>query len=1224
MKILSIGGKNLASLEHAFNLDLTAGSLGSAGLFAIVGKTGAGKSTILDALCLALYGETPRIAGGGTAKIPADPRQTWTASDPRHVVRRGATEAYARVRFAVRGATYEATWSVECVSKGQNRGVLKAPTLTLADLARPENDRIVATGARAHVDAITALTGLDFGSFGRSVLLAQGDFAAFLQASVADRSRVLEAITDRDGLYRRLSVAAFERGKSAREAVTKAREAIAACEVLEPAEREALVAEDLALVESVARRQVEAAALTDARRRLRAVVDAEQDLARKRADEDEEALRFAEAEPLRARMQELETVAELRAPRAAQEAAVAALATASASLLLHEARLATERAVYTAAEARYGAAQRALDEAESEAAATGPDRDRAKGLDADLERLAREAKPLRAAHADAMDRARAIDARLHAIDVDERRSAAARALEITWREEHPSAESLAAHVEAWQVLAREVEQHTTAIVAAEEALPGAHDDEARACAEQAEAESALTAATAGERETRTAFEDARATALQRRAASSGQAFGEATERVAFLRELQAARESATRARARSTEAERTHAARVCEADRAARAAVASEAELVALEVARREADLRQSLREHRAHLVEGEACPLCGSADHPFATGGPTESAETLAQNLARARSSRDEARKREQEAGRELGLAEGERNAAESERASCEGVLAAAEARCSSLAPEGDRDLYAALRAATDELARLQGLARASEAADDAELAAERVWRDAQASRAEAHDALSRCAEAARTATTFRATIEADLARARADREARWSSLAPLLGAIIDARARFEADPAGTSAAWLALATRFATSVDTLAEIDRGTQARALERTALAEQRRSTHERAAEARESLVSLEQEAAAAATERERLFGGRPIATVEEAIAKRIADAKAALEEANSAVDDARATAAHTEGEVGARRAQRDTLASHAEAARQAYEGARHALGLEDHVVAERLAVTDDALASMRTELENRARARLVAAELVREARLAVEVARSAAPTQSEGELDDHESLLARATEDDLTRRGALRERLERHASEERRREELRRDLEALIARDGAWGDLAELIGHGTGDTFAKFAQGLAFESLLHAANLQLKRLRPRYVLRHLPTLSPGAAPLDFVVLDRDFGDLVRPLTTLSGGERFLVSLALALGLSKLASRHTPIGTLFIDEGFGTLDADTLAVAMSVLGALQEGGTQVGIISHVGGLAEQIPVQVRVETNGVGPSELRVVP
>jgi len=107
-------------------------------------------------------------------------------------------------------------------------------------------------------------------------------------------------------------------------------------------------------------------------------------------------------------------------------------------------------------------------------------------------------------------------------------------------------------------------------------------------------------------------------------------------------------------------------------------------------------------------------------------------------------------------------------------------------------------------------------------------------------------------------------------------------------------------------------------------------------------------------------------------------------------------------------------------------------------------------------------------------------------------------------------------------------------------------------------------------------------------------------------------------LEIEIVDRYQGDEVRPAATLSGGESFLVSLALALGLSELASQKISIDSLFLDEGFGTLDTDTLDVALDALSLLESKGKMIGVISHVEALKERIPLQIQVHKKGAGES------
>jgi exonuclease SbcC len=184
---------------------------------------------------------------------------------------------------------------------------------------------------------------------------------------------------------------------------------------------------------------------------------------------------------------------------------------------------------------------------------------------------------------------------------------------------------------------------------------------------------------------------------------------------------------------------------------------------------------------------------------------------------------------------------------------------------------------------------------------------------------------------------------------------------------------------------------------------------------------------------------------------------------------------------------------------------------------------------------------------------------------------------------------------------------------------------RSNQQALFAQIGTqtaeadlWQRLDGLIGSARGDKFRKFAQGLTLDHLLHLANRHLARLHGRYLLRRKPT---GELELDIV--DAWQGDTTRDTRTLSGGEGFLVSLALALALSDLVSNKTSIDSLFLDEGFGSLDGDTLEIALTALDSLNASGKMIGIISHVEALKERIPAQIRVEKGGgIGHSRLVV--
>ncbi|MFN3413072.1 MAG: SbcC/MukB-like Walker B domain-containing protein [Thermoanaerobaculum sp.] len=189
---------------------------------------------------------------------------------------------------------------------------------------------------------------------------------------------------------------------------------------------------------------------------------------------------------------------------------------------------------------------------------------------------------------------------------------------------------------------------------------------------------------------------------------------------------------------------------------------------------------------------------------------------------------------------------------------------------------------------------------------------------------------------------------------------------------------------------------------------------------------------------------------------------------------------------------------------------------------------------------------------------------------------------------------------------------------------------RKVLEETEREADVWFRLHELIGKNDGRQFREFAQSLNLDLLIQKANAHLRRLSPRY--RISQKFREGMPTLEFTVVDlwqvseeraaRGLQGSERSPRTLSGGEGFLVSLALALGLSDLRSSRLPIETLLLDEGFGTLDPTTLDTALKALESLQQQGLQVGIISHVEGLKEYIPARIAIEPLGGGRSRVVV--
>lgn len=162
-------------------------------------------------------------------------------------------------------------------------------------------------------------------------------------------------------------------------------------------------------------------------------------------------------------------------------------------------------------------------------------------------------------------------------------------------------------------------------------------------------------------------------------------------------------------------------------------------------------------------------------------------------------------------------------------------------------------------------------------------------------------------------------------------------------------------------------------------------------------------------------------------------------------------------------------------------------------------------------------------------------------------------------------------------------------------------------------------LHKLIGSSDGQKFRNFAQGLTFDFMIRGANEQLQKMSDRYLL-----IRDDNEPLELNVIDNYQAGEIRSCKNLSGGESFIISLALALGLSSMASNNSTkniqVDSLFLDEGFGTLDDDSLDIALDTLTSLQQEGKLIGVISHVQALKDRILTQIKVEKLSGGVSKI----
>ncbi len=1243
MKILAIRGRNLASLAGEFEVDFSRDPLLNAGLFAISGPTGSGKSTLLDALCLALYGATPRLTLAGSTQIPDVHDDQVTSSDPRNLLRRGCGEGFAEVDFVgIDGVAYRARWTVRR-ARGRGDGKLQSVDTLLIRIA--DLQPVGGTKKSEVLPATAKLIGLSFAQFTRAVLLAQNDFATFLKADDNARAELLQTLTGSER-FERLSVRIYERFVMEKQTLDALNQQLAGAPPLDDAARAELeTALKLAQAASASRDQeklkIEAAlrwhqqlaqlelnvvkaqtGLELAQHTQQLTVDRRTHLALITAVEP--------ARPLQGECLRLE-----------QDAAQTAQALQTREAERHAAEQAAALAETTLTQTRQHLAQSSQTLKQQQ-----PEIDAAKKLDTEIALLAPQAQSALLAFEAAGKEVSTHQKSQQTLIQQQTQTEKALAETRAWLAAHQQHASLAGNWKHTEYLLLEAEKAATTKQAGEAERVRLQQAEqlARTDAEQktaslnrcvtAREQADAAAKAASERCTRI---DPEALAQQRLAAETQRSrLQQAQNCWTQWQERQREHASAEQEAAALRLAQQTGTAALAQLTEQ-RPGLTGQLQQAERALQRLQAACNQDVDALRAALVNAEACPVCGATDHPYAESDAAHrlhELHKLQQTEHGALRARLEALIKD-EAAQTATLKEHDKQLKTfdarllelSRRRDEAASLWQAAAKSSEFDPNTATDSAAwltqwigtntsALQKLTDQETTLRADQKTRDTALASLVQVQSAEQLARAACQRAHETLNLAVQATQT-------VQQRIEQASNSLTERLDELDGVLSGV-DWRSDWQRAPA---------AFRLARQTDaaTWQQQQSAQEAQTGQLTVLNSRLSAAASVLAKLDEHAVQLRVAANEKAAElqgkqhaRSLLLGGKPVTAVETELARSLEAAQTSVTAQEKITHDARtrATQAATARELAAKRlAELRRQVDQAETARANWLrafNAGNAAPLDQAELRALLQIDAQWLSAERNALAGLDQAIKDAALILKERQIQRSAHLANQPGDEpaailEARLVEILPLLAQektaATEIELLLR-----------QDNQRRQQAAGLIEQLRAQNAhmeTWARLNEMIGSATGSKFRRIAQQYTLDVLLGYANRHLADLSRRYQLLRLPDT------LTLLVVDLDMGDEKRSVHSLSGGESFLVSLALALGLASLSSHSVKVESLFIDEGFGSLDADTLNMAMDALDKLQTQGRKVGVISHVHEMAERIGVQIQVQQQSGGQSRLAVL-
>ena len=1204
MQILKLSFENINSLKGAWTIDFQAPDFRS-GIFAIVGPTGSGKTTILDAICLALYGHTPRIGS--------------ITQNANEVMNRDCDSCRSSLEFQTLSGRYRATWSQKKQKNFDKTGKYGQVVSTMEKFEDgcwiPITDGSKVTSKKQEVQKII---GLSFDQFKRSVMLSQGDFAAFLKSKPNEKAQTLEQITGTQ-IYSLLSTKVYDLAEEQKKLFEDKQREVELSPVLDDAvvltkqeqlkgiTEEAKVLEtQISKIEKESRWISETAELRNQFLRVKAELERLKEN-RNEFFRKENVVRLAEHAqnilPIFNTLIDKQSLREdsIKEKSAAENELVNATKSlkekdfnfkaaeeavnnenlqkpkklalfsqiesldAEISPLIKSSRLAQEEKIKL--ENETADCKDHLNKAKEDIRKLEEDREKR-----DLERKEDikgaflyqrkdelrdckiTAETLSAALADAEGKA---DKASETVKSQEKEAEALRIRK----------EKIASVIEADKVLLKEAEKRLSEI------LDGKTLDELTqeqlSFSEQIpllEAVKSALKAVCDQKEEIVRQEDV----MQR---DSAELDNWSSKKEGYEKEIQS-----LTSRQEELEA------------------------LVQID----------ELTKVRAELKEGEPCPVCGSLEHPFAANLPPEVA-TAKERLAVVKEESTDLQKNQKEADRKNDVLKDRILVCEKRLKELRKNLDLAEEeltlKCgrAGLTREGVTEEAAAVLITKKESLLIdikKRIAKARDAESKAAAAKEKIAGTTE----ELHRAemvFSNAQTKFESAKSLLAQAQTGREKARTELEQFWRKTAKEYGSVITDGELFAHNPE-LFKRWIAKAAKYEELLESCREIENSLAIKKGTLPGLVESVERLEKSSREKSDQAAELQTELKTKQLQRDKLFGTKLVEIERKAYERLLSQLAEAKDQAYENLSKARSVQAAAEQRLKTAEQRSAEAEKNLLSAKTEWTDALKKEKFESEEDWRRARLDSEAINALHKEITDYKAQSRSAADRFSEADKKLAEKESQKLTDKSLEVLEAEKREASAEKEKLLeQKGELQKELKTDEEARIKRAGIEDELKKLKHQVAVWDRLNTLVGSSSGDKYRRYVQSLVLLTLLKNANVELTKLHSRY------RLAKGGGDMEIKVIDSDLADQERPTDNLSGGETFIVSLALALGLAQMASNNVRIDSLFLDEGFGTLDDDSLEKALNALSSLNAQGKTVGLISHVDQIKERIPSKIVVK-------------